>query len=405
MRRRGLSGLSTPSSGKCESRPFRRAMTRLVTRPLTWVRSALFWTGMAVLLTLLVPACSGLQDEHPARGGMAGSAGDGLAGATRTAGANAAGEVLLRQHLREQARLWDVTYPMLSESVEVCRDRVRFNFGFVAWTRWDIDRRYRIASMGAFGLDDRLRVVHVLPGSPAAAAGLRAGDEIEWVGYHRMPTGKAAGAALELVLAREAAAGVAQSFRIRRGNARYRIEIVPRPQCDVELIVTDSGQVSAFNYGRSVYLTHGLMRILSDDLELAAVAAHFAGHGLLDHQPPGREESVSGTLHTQLDGLRWALMDEREKSEMRKVGDLPGTRPYSTEQEMHADRVALEFMARAGYPMEGLVEVWHRLVEADRGKLVLWRYHAPSQRRQGAVRDVLTQVRSEDRTGDAAPGS
>jgi hypothetical protein len=119
-----------------------------------------------------------------------------------------------------------------------------------------------------------------------------------------------------------------------------------------------------------------------------------------DHQPPGREESVSGTLHTQLDGLRWALMDEREKSEMRKVGDLPGTRPYSTEQEMHADRVALEFMARAGYPMEGLVEV-----EADRGKLVLWRYHAPSQRRQGAVRDVLTQVRSEDRTGDAAPGS
>jgi predicted Zn-dependent protease len=98
-------------------------------------------------------------------------------------------------------------------------------------------------------------------------------------------------------------------------------------------------------------------------------------------------------------------MDEREKSEMRKVGDLPGTRPYSTEQEMHADRVALEFMARAGYPMEGLVEVWHRLVEADRGKLVLWRYHAPSQRRQGAVRDVLTQVRSEDRTGDAAPGS
>ncbi len=324
---------------------------------------------------------------------MAGPAIHGVKRAAKTNGASEPRGVVLRQHMREQARLWNVGYPMLTESVEVCRDRARPNFGFVAWTRWDIDRYYRIASMGVFGLDDRLRVVHVLPGSPAAAAGLLAGDEIEVIGRHRMPAGKTASTALELVLQREAVIGVAQTFRVRRGDDRHVLEIVPRPQCDIDLIVTDSDQVNAFSHGRSIYVTDGLMRVLSDDRELAALAAHFVGHSLLEHEAGGGEDTVTGKLKTQIDGLRWALLGEEERNEMKKAGILPGIRPYTAMQEFHADRAALELMARADYPMEGLVDVWHRLAEVEHGRLLLWQFHAPRPEREAAVQDILTQDR------------
>jgi hypothetical protein len=294
---------------------------------------------------------------------------------------------------------------MLTGSAEICRERTRTHFGFVAWTRWDIDRSYRIASMSNYGLDDRLRVVHILPGSPAADAGLQAGDEIEGVGHYRMPAGKTASAALELALHGEAVAGVNQTLRIRRGNARHALQIVPRPQCDVDLIVTDSDKVGAFIHGRSVYVTHGLMRVLTDDQDIAALAAHFVGHGLLAHQQPSDEDSVAGKVKSQVDELRWAVLDEDEKSELKKVGDFPGTRAFTPEQEMDADRAALELMARAGYPMEVLVEVWHRLVEVDDGELRLWRFHAPTRDRQDAVGNLLTQAHGEARSGEPQPGS
>ncbi|MCG8324761.1 MAG: M48 family metalloprotease, partial [Thiotrichales bacterium] len=286
--------------------------------------------------------------------------------------------ILLQQHLRQQARLWDVSAPMLSEGVEVCHGQTRPNFGFVAWTRWDIERRYRIAAMGVLGLDDRLRVVHILPGSPAAEAGLLAGDEIEMVGRHRMPTGKSAGAALELVLQRETLAGAPSTFRVRRGDARRMLEIVPRTQCAVDLVVTDSDQVNAFTHDGAVYLTRGLMGVLHDDRELAALTAHFIGHSLLGHRPSAGETTAAGKVRSQLEEREWALLDEEEKANLRKVGALPGFRAYSLAQEMQADRAALELMARADYPLEVLVEVWHSLVEARDGELKLWRFHAPS---------------------------
>ena len=397
MRRRGVLWPSTTEAQRLE--PPVPCLTR------KRLRSIYLWAGL-VLLGALVSACGSSQEERAASASAQGAGAGPVAGPTihETTGAGEPRAVVLRQQLREQARLWNVGYPMLTESVEVCRGRTRPNLGFVAWTRWDIDPYYRIASMGVFGLDDRLRVVHVLPGSPAAAAGLLAGDEIEVIGHHRMPAGKTASAALELALQREAVVGVAQTIRVRRGEARHAFAIVPRAQCDVDLIVTGSDQVNAFNYGRSIYVTHGLMRLLSDDRELAALAAHFVGHGLLEHEARSDEETMAGQLKTHIDDLRWALLGEEKKSEMMKAGIWPGSRPYTAKQEFHADRAALELRARAGYPMEALVDVWRRLAEVQHGRL-LRQYHALSQERQAAVQDILTQVRSEAGAGGPEPGS
>ena len=266
------------------------------------------------------PAVIGSAMVGVAIGGTAGLA----VHETRTKGASEPTGVVLRQMLQEQARLWNVSAPILSEGVDVCRERTRPSFGFVAWTRWDIDRDYRIASMGQYGLDDHLRVVHILPGSPAAAAGLRAGDVIEKLGPHDMPTGKSAGTALGLIVQRETRVGVSQTFQVRRGVERHRFEIVPQPQCDIDLVVTESDRVNAFVHGQSIYLTDGAMRFLSDDSELAAVTAHFIGHALFGHHGAHEDESVAGKLTTDLEGLVTASLDQEAWTEMK----FPGTGSY-----------------------------------------------------------------------------
>jgi len=384
---------------------------------------------MLLMLVALLPAC-GTSLEERAGSGMAigagagaafgavaspavvgsalvGAAVGGVAGVAvhETKRANQATGVVLRQLLQEQARLWNVSDPILTQGAEVCQERTRANFGFVAWTRWDIDRRYRIASMGEYGLDDRLRVAHVLPGSPAATAGLRAGDEIEGIGQHDMPSGQSASTALELILQRETKAGVAQTFRVRRGEARQTLEIVPRLQCDIDLIVTESDRINGFAHGQSIYMTDGLMRFFSDDPELAAVAAHFVGHVLLRHEADTGDEDLGGKLTAQVEGLKRASLDEESRDEMKKSGSLPGARTHTELQEIQADRAALELLARADYPMEALVEVWQRLADVGDDAALLGDFHPSSEERQAAVQDILDQVRGQDGSGEAAPGS
>jgi len=383
--------------------------------------------AVLTMLVALLSACSDSRQEYvgvgagagaavgavasPAVAGgvLVGAAAGGLAGLAvhEARGANSTGPnaIVLRQLLQQQARLWNLSDPILTESAMVCQDRTRASFGFVAWTQWDIDRSYRIASMDAYGLDDRLRVVHVLPDSPAAAAGLRAGDEIEMVAQHDMPVGASAGAALGLVLQRESVVGAAQTFRIRRGDERRTLEIAPRRQCDFDLVVTDSTLINAVNDGRTIYVTDGLMRRFSGDRELAAVIAHFVGHALLKQAGGVEDDSFAAKLEAQAATVQRAVLGETDRDWMMQTGTLPGDRPFTAIQEIQADRAALELLARAGYAMEPLVEVWHGLAEDDAAALPLAEFHPPSAERRAAAEDILRGVRSVNETGAGEPGS
>ena len=288
--------------------------------------------------------------------------------------------------LEQQARLWNVSYPILAANSGVCREKTRTHFGFVAWTRWDIDQRYGVSPIR---LDDRLRVVHILPGSPAAASGMIAGDQIERVGLHEIPKGKTASTALELLIHRKAVSGATQTFDVRRGDKRLTLEMEPSLRCDFDLIVTESEYINEFNYGQSIYLTDGLMRYFSDDNHLAAVIAHLVAHVLLEH------ETIEGKLTGPTDDLERVTVSESDKKDIKQFGTLLGVHPHSDLEEIQADQVALELLVRADYPMEGLIEVWQHLAESADTEVPLKKFHPISQDRQTAIQHILDQVQDQ----------
>lgn len=314
----------------------------------------------------------------PPSGGSAGVAAEGSV---------AAHNVVLRQLLAQQARLWDVSYPLLNRGTELCPDRTRANFGFQAWTRWDIGSQYQIASMSVYGLDDQLRVVHVLRDSPAAEAGLRAGDVIEKIGWHEIPPGKRAGTAVQQILDREASVGAPVEFHLRRGQERHTIKMVPRLQCDVALILTESDHINAFFDGRNVYVTDGLARFIGEDPELAAVIAHVLAHAMLAHVG---EKTSTDEVVERLEALRGAALHEETRDRLQEAGITPGARPYTLAQEIQADRLALELMSRAGYPLDAVPEAWRRYAAVERGAVLLRDFHPVTPERLEAIEDLVS---------------
>jgi len=329
--------------------------------------------ALGVALLTLLAACSSSTTGDPASGASEGAA--------------APRDVVLRQLLTQQARLWDVSYPILSRGRELCPGQARASFGFQAWTRWDIGGQYQIASMSVYGLDDHVRVVHVLPASPAAEAGLGAGDVIEKISWHKIPSGQRASAAMQQILEREAAVGAPLAFHLRRGEERLAIDMVPRLQCNFAMILTESDQINAFFDQQRVYVTHGLTRFVGDDSELAAVVSHVLGHALLAHKG---EKSFTDEVMERLDALRVAVMDQEDRDRLSAAGITPEARPFTPVQEIEADRLALELMLRADYPLSALPEIWRRLAEVKSGAVLLRDFHPVTPERLEAIEDLVS---------------
>jgi hypothetical protein len=329
--------------------------------------------ALGAALMVLLAACASSSSGDPARGGLGGPA--------------EPRDVVLRQLLTQQARLWDVSYPILSRGSELCPGQVRANFGFQAWTRWDIGGLYRIASMKVYGLDDQVRVVHVLPGSPAAEAGMQAGDVIEQIYWHKIPSGQRASAAVQQILQSEAVVGSPLAFHLRRGEERLAVDMVPRRQCDFDVILTDSDQINAFFDGQKLYVTDGLTRFIGDDSGLAAVVGHVLGHALLGHEG---DQSFTEEVIERLDALRVAMMEQEDRDRLLAAGITPEARPFNEVQEIEADRLARQLLSRAGTPPEALGEVWRRLAAVTSGAVLLRDFHPVTPERLEAIDDLVS---------------
>jgi hypothetical protein len=272
-------------------------------------------------------------------------------------------ELELRILMSFQARLWNVGQPLLVAGRTLCGDETRESYGFWALTRWDIGGRYHTAAIRIYDLDDSLRVVHIAPGSPAAKAGLMAGDAIEAVGPHKIPVGREANAALLRASARMAASADPVAFHIRRGGKSLVIGMESEPQCDYSLILTESEAVEAVTIASKVFVSRGMMRLAKGDAQLSAVIAHELAHGVLDH----RETQVASRDAGERVGVWLSDFFVATKGTMTFVDpdesrlQQAAARPFDPRAEIEADYVGLYFLARAGLSLDGADDIWRRM--------------------------------------------
>jgi hypothetical protein len=227
-----------------------------------------------------------------------------------------------------------------------------------------------------YGLDRGPGLLSVLAGSPAAKAGLEAGDvllsandspfpsatriaaEPERKRWRRMVEDSEA--RLETALER----GPVRLLVLRQGR-ELRLTLDSVPACLARIRLARSTQVNAFDTGGHVVMTTAMLDFVQSDDELAVVLGHELSHGILGHPPMRTEEGVLAGF-----GIGAATLWNREAD---------------------ADRLGLRLMAAAGYDLGAAIPFWRRYLTKYDGPQ-LFRSHPSLAAREKIVKEEMARL-------------
>ena len=128
-----------------------------------------------------------------------------------------------------------------------------------------------------------------------------------------------------------------------------------RPELEYHFTIIDSPDINAFALpGGYVYINRGLMTFLTTEAQLAAVLGHEIGHITARHAVRQQTASRSSKI------LSTAVVIATGVSSLGEVADLYGgalISGYGREMELEADGLGAEYLMRAGYDSNAMVEV------------------------------------------------
>lgn len=246
-----------------------------------------------------------------------------LFGAMVPAAAAADQVTAYRALVQQDLRLANIGYRLAAANAPFCERRER-NPG---WVIHD-ERQYpdREVARAAFVFRTPVAVSAVVPGGPADAMGVKAGDGVVGLNdgvfsIHTEVQHKPSAERMETIQKALRAAMTANGpirIALETAGGQKQITLEPPAICASRFWVDARSKLDAGADGDGVRVTDGLMAFTAnDDAELAAVVAHELSHNLLGHR-------------------------ERLNAAKRRTSEILAT-------EIEADRLSVWLMANAGY--------------------------------------------------------
>lgn len=237
-----------------------------------------------------------------------------------------------------------IAYRLAIAGEAICPNKARLT-GLVLHDAAQYAPGLRDAARRALGVGDRVGVLAVAPNSPAARAGVLAGDVVVAIdGVPLVPTAPGATASFAGVAAAYAALDGASNARvfdleIERVGTRLGLAVAPVAGCASQVQLRTSPEVEAKADGRVLSVSTALLDFVVEDDELALAIAHEMAHNALGHrrllQARGIRPDAGGSSRA-------------DRAEILQV-------------ERIADRFGYFLMARAGYDTTVAPAFWQRL--------------------------------------------
>jgi hypothetical protein len=247
----------------------------------------------------------------------------------------------------------------------------------------EYDEAGRTLQIHRYALDRGPGVLATVEGSPAARAGLVAGDVLLDVNGLPFPdplkmaaekdraTWRGQVEASETLLEHQLLKGPA-ALRVLRAGRTLQSVLEPDRGCRVRIRLARSDQLNAFADGRYVVVTTRLLEFVESDDELATIIGHELAHNLLGHRERLDAQGVPAGL-------------------LRGFGKN-ASRVRATEEE--ADRLGLKLAWAAGYQPSAAVTFWKRLYAAKGLQLPFFRTHPSLAARTRLLDQVLAELSS-----------
>jgi predicted Zn-dependent protease len=176
-----------------------------------------------------------------------------------------------------------------------------------------------------------------------------------------------------------------------------------RPNMPYSFRVVNATYINAYAFpGGSIACTRGIVAGLNDEAELAALLGHEIGHVNARHTA---EQMSKGTVSNILVGGLSILADVAAPGLGQVASALGGfgagafLASYSRDNERQADALGTEYMVKAGYGPEGMVELMEMLNGLNKSKpssieLMFSTHPMSEERYQTAVNAVRTTYAS-----------
>ena len=171
---------------------------------------------------------------------------------------------------------------------------------------------------------------------------------------------------------------------------------------DWEFVVFDDEAVNAWVLPNGkVGFYKGILDLMQTDGHIATVLGHEVAHVAARHSAERASQQMAAQVGL---GLVSAALQSRGGSALEYNEQIAGALgmgvtlgvllPYSREHEYEADRIGLDYMARAGYPVQDAVDFWLGMAAQNQGGGTpeLMSTHPTDRSRVAAMRDHI-QVR------------
>lgn len=288
-----------------------------------------------------------------------------------------ASEVAGLEALRAQdLRVATIAFRLATAGVKLCDRRVP-QVGLVLHDAAQYSPSLRPVAARHFGLGAGPSISAIVPGSPAALAGLRADDALIAVNGVAVTTADGgarrasfagiarAMAALDAAFARGPAV-----LTMRRAERSFDAEIRPVEACPSEVQLIPSAKHDAAADGHYVQVTSAMVDYAARDDELAMVIAHELAHNILRHRARLDAQGVPSGLFSKFG---------------KNAARIRAT-------EIEADRVGLQLVALAGYDVEAAPAFWRRFGKDHGFGIFADATHPSWRKREAALRQMIDEI-------------
>lgn len=289
----------------------------------------------------------------------------------------AAAETVSTTLRQDDLRVGLVAYRLAAAGAALCPERYPLT-GMLFHHLAEYEPSDRPLMITRYGLDRGPGVLSVMAGTPAARAGLVAGDVLLAVDGRRLPSGASVAAEPRREkwrrMADEAEAELEAALRsgpvvlgVLREGRELSLRLGSIPACLGRVRLARSTQVNAFATGRTVVMTLSMLKFLRSDDELAVVLGHELAHNIFGHPAMRTEEGILRAL-----GIKASAMWKREEA---------------------ADRFGLRLMAAAGYNLDSAIPFWRRYLRKYDWFPQIFRSHPSLGARERIAAEEIAAIR------------
>lgn len=139
-----------------------------------------------------------------------------------------------------------------------------------------------------------------------------------------------------------------------------------RPNLEYHFTVLDSPEVNAFALpGGYIYITRGILPYLDSEAELAAVLGHEIGHVTARHSVKQYTAAMTADIGVQIASIFVPEINTPAGANLVNVTGSALLSGYGREQELQADKLGSEYLARTGYDPHAMISVLSTLKDQE----------------------------------------